>query len=166
MGKIDSICVKIRKDIMNLLRCRTVLVHILKQDIITATEARMILGYNRMVYRNIEELCAVLTESKEICTKENVHQIKFLSGKIIAELFLSIDEIIYAQFPRLVPNELKDDENVYVLSRMRRHESFEIWKSKLVGMMNDLANSVNYRQECSKNGDDCESCCKCQYKKN
>lgn len=142
MDKMKSICVKIRGDITNLLRCRTILTHILKQNRITATEARVILGYNRMVYRDIEELCAVLVGTGEIYTKENVHQIKFLSGKIIAELFLTIDEIIYAQFPKLVPDELKDEENVCVLSRKRRCENFEIWKSSLVGLINKLENSV------------------------
>jgi hypothetical protein len=63
--------------------------------------------------RSIHELGELLCSHRNFICKQNFEIIKFNVAKIMAYIFMEFDEIVYAKFPVLVPDELVETKGSY-----------------------------------------------------
>lgn len=77
---------------------------------LTLDTSKSLLTRTREIHFSVERFCRTLANRK---IDEQTERAKYLAGWIMANVFLEIDEFVYAYFPDLVPCELRNG-NTYV----------------------------------------------------
>ena len=116
---------KLRQDVKDLFLC--VNEQAIQDQNIGVEVARIILGKTRKIYEDGE----LLLTCKEHGHNYDDNSIKLNIARIMAYIFKDIDELIYAKFPILVPEELLDSDASYVSMR-KADDNFSLAECKRV----------------------------------
>ena len=116
---------KLRQDVKDLFLC--VNEQAIQDQNIGVEVARIILGKTRKIYEDGE----LLLTCEEHGHNYDDNSIKLNIARIMAYIFKDIDELIYAKFPILVPEELLDSDASYVSMR-KADDDFSLAECKRV----------------------------------
>jgi hypothetical protein len=116
---------RMQQDVNDLFLC--VKEHSIKDQNICVEVAHIILGKSRKIYEDGESLLSC----KECEHAHYYSSIQLNVARIMAYIFRDIDELIYAKFPILVPEELLDSDASYISMR-KPDDSFFLAECKRV----------------------------------
>ena len=128
---------KLRQDVNDLFLC--VNEQSIQDRNIGVEEARIILGKTRKIYEDGE----LLLTCKEYGHNYDDNSIKLNIARVMAYIFKDIDELIYAKFPILVPEELLDSDASYISMR-KSDDNFSLADCKCV-VYESLGRLANWR---------------------